>query len=106
MNSKRKGSNAERELAAFLTAMGHPAHRNDQRFRGGYDNADVVAEGLEQYHFEVKRTERLNLGEAMRQAEADCAGKIPVVAHRRNRQPWLVTLRLDDWLKGMKDHVD
>ena len=35
MNPKRKGSAGERELAAYLTAEGFPAHRNDQRYVGG-----------------------------------------------------------------------
>ena len=98
-NPKAKGSAGERELVAILTAAGYPAHRNNQRDVGGYDNPDVSAEGLEGYHFEVKRVERLNVGEAMAQAERDAAGRVPIVAHRRNRQPWLVTLHLTDWLR-------
>ena len=41
--------------------------------------------------------ERLNVQEAMDKAarQAEVAGKIPVLFHRRNRQPWLVTLKLD-----------
>ena len=101
-NSKRKGSAGERELRDYLTAMGFPASRNDQRYRGGKDNPDVAAEGLEAYHIEVKRVERLNIGEAMQQSENDAAGKIPVVVHRRNRKPWYVTLKLSDFLQGVK----
>ena len=67
-------------------------------FIGGNNNPDVTAGGLDAFHFEVKRVERLNVSEAMRQAVGDAAGKIPVVAHRRNREPWLVTLKLDDFL--------
>lgn len=99
MNSKRKGSAGERELAGILEAHGFPAHRNEQRYVSGYNNPDVSAEGLEAYHIEVKRVERLNVPEAMEQAVNDCAGRVPVLAHRRNRQPWLVTMRLEDWLK-------
>ena len=102
VNGKRKGSAAERELCAYLTAEGFPAHRNDQRFTGGWNNPDLSAEGLEGYHIECKRCERLNLGAAMEQAEHDAAGKIPVVIHRRNRRPWLVTLKLSDFLQEVK----
>jgi len=102
VNSKRKGSAGERELCAYLTAEGFPAHRNDQVFKGGVGNPDVAAEGLSAYHIEVKRVEHLNLGAAMEQAEHDAAGKIPVVVHRRNRRPWLITLKLSDFLKGLK----
>lgn len=71
MNSKAKGSAGERELAAILTAKGFPARRNDQRYLGGVGRPDVTADGLEDYHIEVKRVERLNVGEAMQQAIHD-----------------------------------
>ena len=103
-NSKAKGSAGERELCAILADEGFPAHRNDQTYRGGRGLPDVAAVGLEAYHIEVKRVERLNIGAAFEQAEHDAAGKIPVVCHRRNRQPWLITLRLDHFLERVKDH--
>lgn len=93
-----KGSAGERELCAFLAERGYPAHRNDQRYIGGKGNPDIAAEGLERYHIEVKRVERLNVSEAMRQALRDAAGRVPVVVHRKNREPWLITLKLDDFL--------
>ena len=102
MNSKRKGTRGETELRDYLTAMGFPAHRNDQRFKGGKDNPDVAAEGLEAFHIECKRCERLSLGVAMAQSERDAAGRIPVVMHRRNRQPWYITMGLKDFLKVVK----
>lgn len=98
MNSKAKGSAGERELCEYLTRAGYPARRNDQRYMGGYDNPDISARGLEHLHIEVKRVERLNVTEAMHQAERDAAGKTPVVMHRRNREPWLITMRLADYL--------
>lgn len=101
MNSKRKGSAGEREFAALLTARGFPAHRNDQTFVGGKGRPDVDAVGLEAYHFEVKRVERLNVSEAMKQAASDADGRTPVVVHRRSREPWLITMRLDDWLDAI-----
>ena len=100
MNSKAKGSAGERELCMWLTAHGYPARRNEQRYIGGKGNADVVAEGLERFHFEVKRGERLNVPAAMQQAERDADGRIPAVVHRRNRAPWLITMHLEDWIKG------
>ena len=100
MNSKAKGSAGERELCVGLTAHGYPARRNEQRYIGGKGNADVVAEGLERFHFEVKRVERLNVPAAMQQAERDADGRIPAVVHRRNRAPWLITMHLEDWIKG------
>ncbi len=44
--------------------------------------------------------ERLNLHEAIRQAERDAVeGTIPCVVHRRNREPWHITLRMDHFLQ-------
>lgn len=100
---KRKGNQGERELASALTEAGFPARRNDQRDVGGWNNPDVSAEGLEGYHFEVKRVERLNVAEAMKQAERDCAGRVPVVVHRRNREQWRVTMNLADWLRLVQE---
>ena len=104
MNSKKKGSAGERELASILTAEGFPAHRNDQMHIGGKGNPDIDAEGLEALHIEVKRVERLNIAEAMRQAERDAVNRVPVVVHRRNREPWQITLHLTDFLKIWREH--
>ena len=50
-------------------------------------------------HIECKRVERLNVENALRQAEADAkAGEIPVVMHRANREEWKVTMRLEDFM--------
>lgn len=102
MNSKAKGSAGEREFAAILTASGFPAHRNDQRYTGGEGVPDVSAEGMDRLHFEVKRVERLNVSEAYAQARRDALGRVPIVAHRRSREPWLVTLTLGDFLEIWK----
>lgn len=103
MNSKRKGSGGEREFAAIMTAAGFDSHRNDQRRPGGgYGNPDISAQGLENLHFEVKRVEHLNISQAMAQAIADAAGRVPIVAHRKNRGEWFVTLRLSDFIAGLK----
>lgn len=99
MNVKRKGSEGERELARQLTAAGYPAHRNDQQYIGGVGNPDVSAEGLGHFHIECKRVEKLNVPEAMKQAQRDAAGRVPVVMHRRNHSPWLCTMLLTDWLR-------
>ena len=101
MNSKRKGSAGERELCAYLTARGFPSHRNEQRYVGGKGNPDIAAVGLEHLHIEVKRVERLNVTEAMRQAERDAIDRIPAVIHRKNREKWLITLSLDDFISTL-----
>lgn len=57
--------------------------------------------GLPGIHIECKRCERLNVTEAMKQATRDAErfhDGAPAVFHRRNREPWLVTMKLEDWL--------
>ncbi len=96
-NSNRKGKRGELELAKWLSERGHTARRG-QQYRGGGDSPDVVCDSLP-LHFEVKRTERLRLHEAVEQAIADAAeGQTPVVAYRASRRPWLAILKLDDLL--------
>ena len=105
MNAKKKGSAGERELLHLLEAHGIPAQRNDQRFIGGVDRPDVSSTvcGIP-LHIECKRTERLRLSEAVAQAVRDANGNaLPIIAHRSNRQPWLVTARLEDVFRVMND---
>lgn len=105
LNSKRKGSAGERELAAKLREYGFDAKRNQQYTGGGVDTPDVS--GLPGIHIEVKRTERLNIYEAMAQAVRDAAGKkLPAVFHRRNRGRWMVTMELDDWMRLYKEYAN
>lgn len=101
MNSKRKGNRAERELLHLLQAYGVEAHRNDQQYIGGVNNPDIAVKiGSVSVHVEVKRQERLSLPAALRQAKRDANGHaLPVVVHRRSREPWLVTLELTDLLE-------
>ena len=104
MNSKAKGAAGERELAKLLREHGHTARRG-QQYSGANGDADVV--GLPGVHIECKRVERLNVYEAMAQARRDARpGETPVVMHRKNRQPWLVTMDIDDWLKMYERNED
>jgi Holliday junction resolvase len=96
MNGKRKGTAGENELAEILRRSGIRAYRNDQIYKGGKGNPDVFAElsGL-RFHVEVKRQEKLNVPAAVNQAIRDAVeGYFPIVAHRRNREKWLVTMPL------------
>lgn len=101
MNSKRKGNDGEREFLQLLHDHGIEAQRNDQTFVGGKDNPDISAQiGDKAIHFEVKRTERFRLYEAMEQAHRDANGhRMPIVAHRMNRRPWVVVLSFDDFMQ-------
>lgn len=100
---QRKGADGERELAAILKDHGY------QCTRGGsltYGLAPDL-EGLPGIHIEVKRVEHLNVSTAMKQAQRDSEhfGGMPAVFHRKNREPWLVTMPLSDWLELYGDWV-
>ena len=104
MNVKRKGNAGEREFLALLAEHGIEAHRNEQRYIGGLDNPDISAVvGGIPFHVEVKRTERFRLYEAMEQARRDANGhRIPLVAHRQNRKPWVVVMDVSDFMRIME----
>lgn len=97
INSKRKGSAGEREVAALLREYGYNARRGIQS-PGGQLEADVV--GIPGYHLEIKRNEKLNISTAMAQSMRDAKpDEVPVVVHRKNREPWFITLPLTCWLE-------
>lgn len=97
MNSRNKGAAGERELAAKLREYGYQCRRG-QQYSGANGDADVI--GLPDVHIECKRVERLNLYDAMAQAARDAkVGEMPTVFHRKNNKEWLVTLRMDDFIK-------
>ena len=100
MNSREKGKKGERELAGILKAHGYKARRG-QQYCGTSGEADVV--GIPGVHIECKRVEALNIYTSMAQAVRDARpGEIPTVFHRKNREDWLVTMRLEDYLDGRK----
>lgn len=96
INSKEKGKRGERDWAAYLVSKGYEARRGQQY--NGIEGEDVI--GLPGIHQEVKRVEKLNLDKAMDQSIEDAAeSKIPVLVHKKNRRPWFITLRADDFLE-------
>lgn len=103
MNSREKGKRGELEVAKVLREYGYNTRRGVQ-YCGANGDADVV--GLPGVHLEIKRTERLNLDKAMEQSVRDAKeGEIPVVFHRKNRQPWKVTMNVMDFMKLYKNQI-
>lgn len=101
INSRRKGVVAERELAHELQKFGFEARRGCQ-FCGKNGDADVV--GIPGVHIECKRVQQLNIHDAMRQSVRDARpGELPIVAHRKNYEHWLVTMRLEDFISLLKE---
>ena len=100
MNSRQKGARGERELAKILQQYGYETRRG-QQYCGANGDADVV--GLPGFHIECKRVERLDLYAAMEQSENDAKPEeVPTVMHRKNGKPWLVTMKLSEFMKLIK----
>ena len=96
--SQRKGADGERELAAVLREYGYEIKRGGSMSFG--EVPDLV--GLPGVHVEVKRCEQVRLSEWMKQAEKDSKrfrDGMPVVFHRRSREPWRVTMNLADFMR-------
>ena len=101
INSRQKGAAGEREFAKWLNDTFGLNARRGQQFCGLSGNADVV-DGIAGTHPEIKRVERLNIHDAVDQAVKDCGDNtVPYVAHRRNRKPWLITIRAEDLILFM-----
>lgn len=97
-SSQRKGACAERELAGILQAHGYPVKRGGSLTFGNVPDLT----GLPGIHVECKRHEKLNLCAALRQAAEDSqhfGDGLPAVFHRRNREGWVVSMTLDDWMQ-------
>lgn len=96
--SQRKGRGGEIELSRILQGYGYDV----QPGRAASYGSTPDISGLSGIHIECKRNERLNVWEAMAQATRDAEkfqDGAPAVFHRRNRQSWLVTMRLPDWME-------
>ena len=98
--SREKGKRGERAVAALFREYGFDAHRG-QQYHGGPDSPDVV--GVPGLHIEVKRTERLNLYDALAQAKRDAGDDLPVVIHRKNDSPWVAIMDFDDWMQIFRE---
>jgi hypothetical protein len=105
-NSRAKGKRGELEAAHFLTELFEAVFIRGAQHAGSGDSPDIKLQtpaescdgGLGDLHFEVKRAEQLNLLDALQQAERDAGRnrtvpRVPVVLHRRNKTPWMLTFR-------------
>lgn len=101
INSRQKGARGERQWRDELRANGYEARRG-QQFSGSPDSPDVVCPAQPWIHFEVKAVERLNIEDAMEQARRDAGSNTPIVAHRRNFRPWLVTMTADTFFQFLR----
>lgn len=98
VKSQRKGRAAELELSRIL--QGHGYNVEPGRAFSYGEVPDLS--GLPGIHIECKRCEQARLSEWMQQAARDSEkfhDGAPTIFHRRNHRPWLVTMRLEDWLQ-------
>lgn len=100
-SSRAKGKRGELEVAHQFQSAGFPEARRAQQYSGiAEGTADVI--GVPGLHVEVKRVERLNLAAAYEQSARDAltAGDsdIPIVVHRKSREPWMVSMSFNDFL--------
>ena len=102
--SRNKGKRGEREVAKILQTAGFPARRTVQYNGRPGTAADVV--GIPGLHIEVKLVEKESIRAWYRQAQRDAhaspENEMPVIVHRKSREPWLVTMSLEDFIKIIK----
>jgi len=96
MNSRAKGSAAEREVVAILQEHGYDVHRTPLSGALEWMPGDIT--GMP-YCIEVKRCEQVRLSDWIKQAKEQANGKPWLLIHRRSRQEWLVTMSLEQWLR-------
>lgn len=103
--SKEKGKRGERFVANAFKDYGYDVHRTAQ-FRGNTGQAGDI-EGIPGVHAEVKFVEKMHLydwmAQAVRDAEAEGKGNLPIVFHKQNNKDLLVTLRFDDFMQIFRE---
>ena len=84
---------------------GYDARRSVQ-YNGKAEEGQADLLGLPGIHVECKRTEKLNLYDAVNQAKRDSDGteQKPVVFHRRNHCEWLAIMPLDDFMDIYREY--
>jgi uncharacterized protein (UPF0216 family) len=94
INSRAKGARGEREfIERHLLEHWPQARRNLDQF--GEDKRDCIR--VAGVHWQIKRTERLELWAAIHQAEQEASPlDVPIVAFRRNRSRWYCVLEADE----------
>ena len=103
--SRAKGVRGELAFCKALFELYGINSRRSQQFCGSTgDAADIISELVA--WCEIKHVERLNLAEAFDQARKDStkSGRTPVVAHKKNRGPWMITMALSDVGKFISDN--
>ena len=96
--SRNKGKRGELELVSLLRdRYGVPARRTSP-LQAGDPRAAGDVWIHDQLWLETKRGKQPRIRAALAQAEADCGERVPVAITRADRDQWIVTMGLDDWI--------
>lgn len=96
INSRAKGSRTERELCQALKQIFGWDARRSQQFAGKAETADLVIPQMPGLFVESKAVEKLSVHPVMMRAVQEAGSKLAVLAHKKNRTGWLLTMRLED----------
>jgi hypothetical protein len=99
--SRQKGAAGEREVATLLRPKFPDVHttRSAQAGARSQQSKQIADLGGVPFRIEVKRQKKPNIRAAYKQA-CECEGDAPAVAiTRADRDVWLATMSLGDWLE-------
>ncbi len=100
--SRDKGKRGELEVVALLKKHGFEARRG-QQYEGASDSPDVM-HNVTGLYIEVKRREAFNLHAAWLKAEEERRlGQRSAIFHKKNHQPWFVTMEAHAFLSIMRE---
>jgi Holliday junction resolvase len=101
--ARNKGAAGERELSKILTdELGFEVKRKLGQARDGGDDIQIG-----KYRIEVKRREALRLDDWCQQIEKVCDPReVPVVAYRRNGQPWRAVVPMAWLIAQIREDIE
>jgi hypothetical protein len=100
-SERDKGASGAREVAAIFRGAGFNCERTSD---GTEQLVSGDLHGVPGVYVDAKRHEALRLPAWTRDAREKCPlGSIPVVAYRRNREPWYAVLPLTDLVELLSE---
>lgn len=99
--SRDKGARFELQVAGLFREGGYDASRTAQHCGKTGQAADI--KNVPYLHIECKSCERMHLYDWVEQSDRDCKnegkGNIPIVVHKANYRPVLVTMHFEDFIE-------
>ena len=110
-SSKAKGRRLQNNIRDILRKTFPTLEEDDIKSQTmGMTGEDIVlspaAKKVIPYSFECKNVERLNVWQAIEQAENNCEDRTPVVVMKRNRTETYVVFNLDKFIKLIGEKND